>query len=122
VDDVGKTKIFDLAGIQTPTPWWSSPSPRQVNGRPVTDVCHEVKYPTFVGSEILTAVVMGDITPGSPLKFKRLFVGTCRFHLRGRRVSEGKTHLNATCFTFGFLLGLFFDTEDRSDIFLRNVV
>jgi hypothetical protein len=32
-----------------------------------------------------------------------------------------KPALLATCFHAGFLLGLFFDPEDGSDMFLRNV-
>jgi hypothetical protein len=54
----------------------------------------------WLGFEVLTAVVMKgtifwNITPCSPLKINRRFVG-------------------------GFLLGLFFDPEDGGDIFLRN--
>jgi hypothetical protein len=33
----------------------------------------------------------------------------------------GDKHLLATCIDAGKLLGLFFDLEDRGDMFLRNV-
>jgi hypothetical protein len=62
-----------------------------------------------VGFEVLTAVVMKstifwDITPCSPLKVNRRFEA-----------------LFATCFHTGLLLCLFFEPEDRGNIFLRNV-
>jgi hypothetical protein len=55
----------------------------------------------YVGFEVRTAVIMkssvfSNITPCSPLEF-------------------------ATCFLAGFLLGLFLDPENGSDMFLRNV-
>jgi hypothetical protein len=58
-----------------------------------------------IGSEVLTQVDMKssiswDIKLCSPLKVNTRFVGTY-FHA-------------------GFLLGLFFDPEDRRDMFLRN--
>jgi hypothetical protein len=59
-------------------------------------------------SEVLTAVVMKvpifwHITPCSPLKINR------------------RLTLLVICFHAGFLLGLFFDPEDGSDMFFRNV-
>jgi hypothetical protein len=45
-----------------------------------------------------------DITPCSPLKFNRRFGGSACYLIHA-----------------GFLLGLFFDPENGSDIFLRNV-
>jgi hypothetical protein len=45
--------------------------------------------------------IFWDITPCSPLKVNRT--------------------LFATCFQAVFLLGLFFDPEDKGDMFLRNV-
>jgi hypothetical protein len=49
----------------------------------------------FVGSEVLTAVVMKssmfwDITPCSQLKVNRRFTGTCHLHLQGRRKSRAR--------------------------------
>jgi hypothetical protein len=74
----------------------------------------------FVGFVVLTAVIMKsaifwDITPCSPLKVNRRFRGTCRLHLQGRNRA-----VLAICFHAGFLLGLFFGSEDKSDTFLRN--
>jgi hypothetical protein len=59
-------------------------------------------YAAFVKSSIFW-----DITSCSPLKVNRRFGGRCR--------------LLATCFHASYLLYLFFDPEDGSDIFLRNV-
>jgi hypothetical protein len=63
----------------------------------------------YVGSEVLTAVVMRSsifwhITPCSPLKINRRFEGICVFHLQSQRIiqarNQGKTDSNlATCFT-----------------------
>jgi hypothetical protein len=70
----------------------------------------------YVGSEILTAVVMKnsifwDITPRSLLK--------------STDVSEEHVAsiLSSACYLLraGFLRGLFFDPEDGGDMFLRNV-
>jgi hypothetical protein len=49
----------------------------------------------YVGSEVLTAVVMKstifwDITPCSPLSVNRRFGGTYRLHLHGRKNKLGK--------------------------------
>jgi hypothetical protein len=65
---------------------------------------------------------------------QRPFVGTCRLHQRGRRISQEKknnvkhianriTCLLCACFVIltGFFLGLFLDTEDGGDMFLWNV-
>jgi hypothetical protein len=63
-------------------------------------------YWNYIGFELLTTVVMKssvfwDIMPCSSLKVNRHFGGTCLL----------------SC----FLLGLFFDCEDRGSMFLRNV-
>jgi hypothetical protein len=60
------------------------------------------------GFEVLTAVdskntIFRDITSCSQLKVNGRFRGTFRFHLQG------------------FLLGIFFDPEDGSDMFRQNV-
>jgi hypothetical protein len=59
----------------------------------------------FVGFEVLIAVVMKNsifwnVMPRSPSKVSRHFGGTCHA---------------------GFVLGLFFDPEDGSNMFLLNV-
>jgi hypothetical protein len=62
----------------------------------------------YVGFEVLTAVVMKnyifwDIMPYSQLKVIRRFEQTCRFHLQGRRIIQGRNE------------------RDADDMFLRNV-
>jgi hypothetical protein len=58
-------------------------------------------------------------TPRSPSKFIRRFGGTCRLLLQRCRVSKKQSF--AYCLLHaGFLLGLFFDPEDRLNIFFRN--
>jgi hypothetical protein len=52
----------------------------------------------YVGFEVITAVIMKtyffwSITPRSPLKVNRRFRGTCRLHLRVRRISQEKTNV-----------------------------
>jgi hypothetical protein len=83
---------------------------------------------TYVGSEVLTAVVtkssiLWDVALCNPLKFNRRFGGTYHFHLQFRRISQTRNQgaLLATCFHAGFFFGLFFDLEDEADMFLRNV-
>jgi hypothetical protein len=82
---------------------------------------HQTKTRSWdVALEVLTAVVsvFRDMRPCSPLKVNRRYGGTCRFHLQGWRTSQERNQL-ATCFRAGFLLGLFFDTEDGGDMFFR---
>jgi hypothetical protein len=57
----------------------------------------------------MKSVIFRDIMPGSPLKINRRFGGTYRLLL-------------ATCFHAGFLLGLYFDPEDESDMFSETLV
>jgi hypothetical protein len=81
-----------------------------------TNYC-ALRISIVVGFEVITAVVMNisifwDITPCSPLRVNQRFGGTFRLHLQGSKL--------ATYFTLVFLLGLFFDTEDVGDMFLRN--
>jgi hypothetical protein len=59
-----------------------------------------------VGFEVLTAVVMKspifwDITPCSPLQLNRRFEGTCRLHLQGRKISQGRNQYEAVSKQFG---------------------
>jgi hypothetical protein len=57
------------------------------------------------------------ITPCSPLKVNRRFGGTYLLHLHGLRISPA---LLAIFSHAGFLLGLFLDSEDGENIFLRS--
>jgi hypothetical protein len=50
----------------------------------------------LVGFEVFTAVlkkssVFWDIMPCSPLKVRRRFRGTCRLHLKGRKITRAKS-------------------------------
>jgi hypothetical protein len=65
----------------------------------------------------LKSTIFWDITPCNPLKLSRRFGGTYRLHLHPSK----KPALLVTCFHAVFFLGLFFDTEDGGDIFLRNI-
>jgi phosphatidylserine synthase len=54
----------------------------------------------YVGFEAPAAVVMNssvfwDITPCSPLKVNRRFVGTCRLYLQVRRISQARNQHEA---------------------------
>jgi hypothetical protein len=66
----------------------------------------------------------GYIKLCSLLKVNWHFRGTCRFHLRGRRISQADTSraLLATYFHVGFLRGLFFDPEDGGICSLETLV
>jgi hypothetical protein len=73
---------------------------------------------------LLKSIIFWDVTSCSPMKVKRNFRGTYRFHLHGRRIIRARNQcvaLLATCLHADFLLGLSFDTEDGGDMFLRNV-
>jgi hypothetical protein len=79
----------------------------------------------MIGFEVLTAVVMKsssfwDITPCSPLKVSRRFGGKHRLYLQDRRIKQAKTSVKVVA-NAGFLLGVFFDSEDGGDMFHRNV-
>jgi hypothetical protein len=94
----------------------------------------------------MKSTIFWGTTPCSPLKVNRRFEGTYRLHFLGYIPDDGILHnhrcenlksyivflygeathrhiqaLLATYFHVGFLLGLFFDPEDRGDMFLRNV-
>jgi hypothetical protein len=78
-----------------------------------------------VGFEILTAMVtkrsvLWYITPCSQLKVNRRFGGTFRLHIHGQRISQARNQqgkYSKEC-QAGFLLGLFFDREYGSEMFL----
>jgi hypothetical protein len=84
------------------------------------------------GSEVLTVVIMKssdlwDMTPCLSVESQPTFGKNivCRFPFQGRRISQARHLLREICSKLchaGFLLGLLFDPEDGSDIFLRNVV
>jgi hypothetical protein len=58
--------------------------------------------------------------PCSPLKVNWRFGGTYLLHFRGRRISQTRNKRESR-WQAGFFLGLFFHTEDGSDMFHRNV-
>jgi hypothetical protein len=77
----------------------------------------------YVGFGVLTAVVakssvFWDVTPCSPLKINQCSGGTSCLHLQCRRVSQ-----SSACYLphAGFLLGLFFSSEDGGYMFLQSV-
>jgi hypothetical protein len=81
----------------------------------------------LVRFEVLTPVVVRstmswDITPCSPLKVNRRFGATYHLRLQGRRVSPAINQRESRwqAELAGFSLGLFFNPEDRGDMFLRN--
>jgi hypothetical protein len=61
--------------------------------------------------------VFCDIAPCSPLKVSKRFGGTSSVHLDGRKQTR-----TLVCYLLhiGLLLGLFFDPENRGDMFFRN--
>jgi hypothetical protein len=85
----------------------------------------------WVGFEVLTGVAMKNYIfcnmSSSPLKVSRCFWGTCCLHFQGRRIGQARNQHEAggkpPCHLLHTisLLGLFFDPEDRGDMFLRNV-
>jgi hypothetical protein len=92
------------------------------------------KWLFLLGFEVLTAVVMKstifwDITPCSLLIVNQHFRGTFRLHLQGRKnklSNKPAWKQNAAfCLLPAFMLvycpAYFFDSEDRGDMFLRNV-
>jgi hypothetical protein len=75
----------------------------------------------IISYEVLTNSVFWDITPRSPLKVNRGFGGTRCLQLQGRRISQAEQLCLPSAFHSSFLLGLFFDSEDGSDMLFRNV-
>jgi hypothetical protein len=88
---------------------------------------YAIKLKLHCGFEVLTAVVVKssifrDITPCSPLKVRRSLEGTCRLHLQGGRISQGRKQ-NSACHLLhaASLPVIFVDPVDGGDMFLRNV-
>jgi hypothetical protein len=65
----------------------------------------------------LKSFVLWYITPLSSSKVALHFSGTYRPQLQGRRINRARKHVTKRV----LLLGLFFDHEDRGDMFLRNI-
>jgi hypothetical protein len=63
--------------------------------------------------------IFWDITPCSLLKVIRRFGGTCHPNLKGRRINPARNKRESSwqAELAGFLLGLFFDTDDGGDMF-----
>jgi hypothetical protein len=60
--------------------------------------------------------------PCSPLKFNWRFRETCCLHLQGRKVSQARNQREASSkLHAGLLLGLFFDPDEGSNMFIWNV-
>jgi hypothetical protein len=64
--------------------------------------------------------IFWDITSCSPLKFNRLFGGTCLLRLQGWKVSWAKNQDKVGLLHVVFLFRLFFTREDGGDMFFRN--
>jgi hypothetical protein len=58
--------------------------------------------------------------PHNPLKANRRFGGIHRLDFRGKRISQAKSYREGGS-KRSFLLALFFNTEDRENVILRNV-
>jgi hypothetical protein len=67
---------------------------------------------------MLKSAIFWDTTSCSPLKINRHFAETYRLHLQGRRISRARNQ-SASRWQAG--LCSFFDPEDGSYMFLRNV-
>jgi hypothetical protein len=96
-----------LAAIRTTEP--SGETQRTARHHIPEDDTLQCEYRNLVH---MKSSIFWDITQCSPLKFNRRLEGTCRLHLQ----SSISYLLHA-----GFLLGLFFDPEDRGNIFLPKV-
>jgi hypothetical protein len=59
-------------------------------------------------------VLPSGIMTRGPLKVKRRFGGICRLHLQDQRSKTSRKQARSK------LSGLFFDPEDRGELFLRN--
>jgi hypothetical protein len=68
-------------------------------------------------SAIIQSVIYYDITSYSLLKISWRFGGICRLHFQNKSTKKRGWYL----FHAGFLLGLFFESENRINMFVRNV-
>jgi hypothetical protein len=68
----------------------------------------------------MKSTIFWEITPCSPLKINRRFGGTCRLHFHGRKIIQAINQCESR-WQAELLLGIFFDPDYGSDIFLRNV-
>jgi hypothetical protein len=62
-----------------------------------------------------------DTTQCIPMKVNRHFGGTHHLHLLGWRITKAKNRKASYLLSIGFLLGLFLNPEDGSNMFLQNV-
>jgi hypothetical protein len=60
------------------------------------------------------------LTPCSPAWINRCFGGTYCFPLQGRKVSQQKVHVYASCLLAGYILGLLCDLEGGGSSFPRK--
>jgi hypothetical protein len=49
-----------------------------------------IRFEVFT-AVVIKSIIFWDMTPCSPLSFKRSFGGTYRLHLQGRKISSAKT-------------------------------
>jgi hypothetical protein len=66
----------------------------------------------------MKSTIIWDITPFSPFNINRCFGGTYRLHLQERIISRARNQCESR---WQAELCLFFDPEDGSEIFLRDV-
>jgi hypothetical protein len=89
--------------------------------------CSSIRKIPLLFKKLNTSSIYWDITPCSPRRVNRRFGGTCHLNLHGRRISKSIKPARSRCCSVchllhsGFLLGLFFDPENGSDMLLRNI-
>jgi hypothetical protein len=70
---------------------------------------------------VVKSPIFWYIKPSRPLNVNRRFRGKFRYHLQGRKISQASNQHEAgsACYLLrpGFLLALFFDPEDKGNIF-----
>jgi hypothetical protein len=87
-------------------------------------------YLLWLFNIILMSSAFLGVKSCSQLRVNRRLAGTCCLHLQGKRIGRARKQRDskwqattslATRFHAGFLLGLFFDLENGSNMFFRNV-